>query len=87
MKGKDVKRAVCSLAGEFYSFLCGRYRNVGKMETERVFDEWGDVLSQQKQEQNLILEPGTSGRPDRDKALLPDNEESMDDYLEMWEER
>ena len=87
MKEKDVKRAVCSLAGEFYSFLCGRYRSVGKMETERVFDEWGDVLSQQKQEQNLILEPVTSARPDRDKVLLPDNEESMDDYLELWEEK
>ena len=87
MKGKDLKRAVCSLAGEFYSFLCGRYRSVGKVETERVFDEWGDVFIQREQEQSPVLEPGNSGRSDRDKALLPDNEECMDDYLEMWEER
>ena len=86
MRKTALGRAVCSLAGEFYGFLCGRYRAIGKRETERVFDEWGDALSKKGQEEELQY-PENCGLAGESTGMLPDYEDNTETYNDLWGER
>lgn len=75
MKKTEVKKAVFQLAGEFYGFLCDRYRAIGKREVGRVLDDCGNALAENQKKTEKSQKKYVTEEPDEMEQLLLGYEE------------
>lgn len=75
MKKTEIKKAVFQLAGEFYGFLCDRYRAVGKKEVGRVLDDCGNALAENQKKTEKPQKKYVTEEPDEMEQFLLGYEE------------
>lgn len=66
MNKGDIKKAVCTLAGEFGKFLYERYQRIGSRERDRVLTELGNRIQQDKEIQAEYIEDSFSEESEYD---------------------
>ena len=66
MNKGDIKKAVCTLTGEFGRFLYERYQRIGSRERDRVLTELGNRIHQEEKEEIAYMETYFSEEPEDD---------------------
>lgn len=66
MNKGDIKKAVCTLVGEFGRFLYERYQRIGSRERDRVLTELGNRIHQEKEKETEYMETYFSKEPEDD---------------------